>query len=442
MTAGHQDHIPPWALALSAFAASALIALPSLPGRMNADALDMYGQALGATIHDWHAPIIPWLWRMIGASPALVAVHTTLVVFVIVYAVTLTLRANGLSPFMALLAALGLSLFPPVLNQLVAVSKDTWVAAIFLAIFAASSGPRRAELIYLRATLVALAPFIRPETIFLVPVLIWGEYILAGRKLVDAARYSVALLLTAVVLGLLVADVVRPERRHPESVIFLFDLAGISIRTNQLLLTPASFPANDLAVLRRHYWPDNILPIVWGHPDSEMVKPVVGDDLAELRRCWVSAIVAHPLNYLDTRADVVRSYLRGYWRYHPGIDPNAEIHLFWPDLNRMVNAYLDAAPEFLSSHWLTLFGAAALLTLVVQFKLYLRRPEWMTYLVVAITYQLILLPLILAPDHRYGYGSVILFFLILGLTARALAFTEQGQAARRYLLGKVGLRSG
>lgn len=438
-TAAPQDHFPPWALALSTFVASALIALPSLPGRMNADALDMYGQALGATIHDWHSPIISWLWRIMGVTPALVAVHTTLIVFVIVYAVVLTLRANGLSPLTALLAALGFSLFPPVLNYLAAVSKDTWVAAILVTIFAMSSGPRRAALIYVRAALVALAPFIRPETILLVPVLIWGEYMLAGRKLVDVARYTGALLLCAAALGVLVIGVVKPERRHPESVIFLFDLAGISIRTDQLLLTPASFPANDLAVLRRHYWPDNILPIAWGQPDSEMVKPVVGDDLVELRHRWVSAIVAHPLDYLDTRAEVVRSYLRGYWRFHPGIDANAEIHLFWPNLNRMVDAYLEAAPRWLSSHWLALLGPLILLGIVVQLELHLRRPEWMTYLVVAIIYQLVLLPLIVAPDYRYGYGSVILFFLILGLTA--LALTEQGQAARRYLSGKVTIRS-
>ncbi len=441
MAAGHQDNFPPWALALSAFVAATLIAMPSLPGRMNADALDMYGQALGATLHDWHAPIIPWLWRMIGASPALVAAHTTLVVFVIVYSVVLTLRANGLSPFMTLLAALGLSLFPPVLNHLVAVSKDTWVAAIFLAIFAASSGPRRAELIYFRATLVALAPFIRPETILLVPVLIWGEYILAGRKLVDAARYSCALLLSAAVLGLLVAEVVRPERRHAEAGIFLFDLAGISIRTNQLLLTPASFPANDLAVLRRHYWPDSLMPIAWGQPDTEMVKFVVGDDLAELRRDWVTAIVTHPLHYLATRAEVVHAYLGGHWRFHPGIDPNSEIHLFWPGLNRMVDVYLESAPWFLSSHWLTLLGAMTLLTLVVQFKLHLQRPEWMVYLVVAIAYQLILLPLIVVPDFRFGYGGVILFFLIFGLSVRGLALTAHGQAARRFMPGKVRIRS-
>ncbi len=269
-----------------------------------------------------------------------------------------------------------------------------------------------------------------------------GEYILAGRKLVDAARYTGALLLCAAVLGILVAEVVRPERRHAEAGIFLFDLAGISIRTNQLLLPPASFPANDLAVLQRHYWPDSLMPIAWGQPDNEMVKFVVGDDLAELRRVWVAAIVAHPLDYLDTRAAIVLAYLDGYWRFHPGIDPNAEIHLFWPDLNRMVNAYLEATPAFLSSHWLTLFGAMALLTLVVQFKLHLQRPEWKTYLVLTIVYQAILLPLIVVPDFRFGYGGVILFFLILGLTARALALTAHGQAARRYLLGKVGTRSG
>ncbi len=243
-------------------------------------------------------------------------------------------------------------------------------------------------------------------------------------------------------LGVLVAEIVRPERRHAEAAIFLFDLAGISIRTNQLLLPPASFPANDLAVLRRHYWPDSLMPIAWGQPDSEMVKFVGGDDLSELRRVWVAAIVTHPLDYLGTRAGVVVPYLGGSWRFHPGIDPNAEIHLFWPDLNRMVNVYLEAAPAFLSSHWLTLFGAMALLTLVVQCKLHLQRPEWMTYLVLTILYQLVLFPLIAVPDFRYAYGGVILFFLILGLTARALALTAHGQAARRYLLGKVGMRSG
>ncbi len=34
---------------MSTLFASVLIALPSLPGRMNADALDMYGQARGRT---------------------------------------------------------------------------------------------------------------------------------------------------------------------------------------------------------------------------------------------------------------------------------------------------------------------------------------------------------------------------------------------------------
>lgn len=440
MAAGYQDHFPPWALALSAFVASALIAMPSLPGHMNADALDMYGQALGATLNDWHAPIISWLWRMIGASPALIAVQTTLTAFVIVYAVVLTLRANGLLPLTALVAAVCFALFPPVLNYLAAVSKDTWVAAILLAIFAMSSGPRRGTLIYARAALVAVAPFIRPETILLVPIFLWGEYVLAGRKLANAVRYSGVLILAAAALGILVAGVVKPERRHPESTLFLFDLAGISIRTDQLLLTPASFPANDLAVLRRHYSPDNVIPIAWGQPDSEMVRLVVGDNLAELRRRWVSAIIAHPLDYLSTRAGVVRSYLHGYWRFHPGIDPNAEIRLFWPNLNRMVDVYLEAAPNWLSSHWLAMIGSSGLLAIIVALDLHLRRPEWMTYLVVAIVYQLLLLPLIASPDYRYGYGSVVLFFLILVLTARDLALTEQGQAALRRLLGKIGPR--
>ncbi|WP_315768902.1 MULTISPECIES: hypothetical protein [unclassified Bradyrhizobium] len=328
-----------------------------------------------------------------------------------------------------MLAAFGFALFPPVLGYLAAVSKDTWVAALFVATFAMSSAAAPARLVHTRATLIALAPSIRPETVLLLPLFIWGEYVLAGRKLLPAARFAGVLLLTAAALGLFVAKVVKPEARHAEGGIFLFDLAGISIRTDQLLLTPASFPANDLAVLQRHYWSDSLSPIAWANPESEMVRFVVGDDLAELRRRWESAIVAYPLAYLDTRSVIVRKYLRGHWTYHPGIDSNPRIHLFWPKANGMVNAYLDAAPQWLSSHWLPMIGAVVLLAAIVRLKLHRRRPEWMAYLVVAIAYQVMLLPLIVVPDYRFGYAGVILFFLILGLTSRDLALMERARTA-------------
>ncbi len=97
MTNGHQDKFPPWALALSTFVASALIALPSLPGRMNADALDMYDQALGATtIHHRHAPCIPGLALDQSASSASVSVQTAMAVFIIVDAVAFTSAVQGL----------------------------------------------------------------------------------------------------------------------------------------------------------------------------------------------------------------------------------------------------------------------------------------------------------------------------------------------------------
>lgn len=425
MTTGHQDCFPSWALALATLAGSALIALPSLPGRMNADALDMYGQGLGAPLHDWHAPIVSWIWRMIGASPTVVAVHTTLVVFAILYSVVFALRANGVTPRATLAAAFAFALFPPVLGYLAAVSKDTWIAALFVAAFAMSSAAAPARLAPARAGLIALAPWIRYETILLLPLFIWGEYILAGRRLAHATRFAGMLLVIAVALGFFIAKVVKPEVRHPESVIFLFDLGGISIRTNQLLLTPASFPANDLAVLRRHYVTDNVIPIAWGRPESEMVRFVVGDDLAELRSRWVSAVVTHPLEYLDTRGGVILKYLHGYWPFHPGIDSNAEIHLFWPGLNQMVNAYLYVTPQWLFGHWLPLIGPFVLLAAVMRLKLHRRRPEWMIYLILATVYQLIMFLLLTAPDYRYGYASVILFYLILGLVARDRMLTRQ-----------------
>ncbi len=334
------------------------------------------------------------------------AIHTVLVVFAIVYAAVLVLRANGVAPLGSFLLAIGLALFPPVLNHLVAVSKDTWFAAILLVLFALTSSPRRTAYTSLRGALVALAFFIRPETVLLVPLFFWGEYVLAARRRAAMARYTAALLLTAAALGIFLAQVVKPEHHHAEGGIFLFDLAGISVRTHQLLLTPASFPANDLAMLERHYQPDSLMPIAWGQPDHEMVKFVVGNELIALRQHWLAAIVDNPLAYLRTRAGIVLPYLRGIRQYQKGIDSNTEIHMFWPEWNRRVNGYLSAAPAFLSSHWISILGPGVLLWVMFRLRRSVKHPEWEIYLFVSILYQLLLMPLIVLPDYRFGYCAV------------------------------------
>lgn len=420
----------PWLLVTLSLAASILIVLPSLPGRMNADALDMYGEGLGAPFHDWHPVIIPWLWRQLGASPQLIALETILVAFCTVYAVVAVLRANGAAPLRALIAAAAFALFPPVFGYLTAVSKDTWLAAILVAMFALASTSKGEVAASIRGLFAGLAPFIRPETILLAPVWVWSEYALAPRK---GVRFTVALgacAFAALALTWLVNEVVKPDRRQPESAIFLFDLAGISVRTGELLLTPASFPAQDLDVLRRHYWPATIAPIAWDKPHSEMIRFVRGDDLAEVRRRWIGAILAHPLAYLETRAGVIAPYLRGHWGFHPRIDANDEIHLFWPRLHEFVNAYLWAAPPVLFARWITLLGVPLLLVLIWRLKLGQGRDEWTHYLILAIIYQLILLPLINGADYRYGYASTVLFFLILMLAARELCLRGRGAPRR------------
>lgn len=424
MSAGRQ-----WLPVALSLAVSILIVLPSLPGRMNADALDMYGEGLGAPFHDWHPVIVPWLWRQLGASPQLIAVETILVAFCMVYAVVAVLRANGVAPLRAVIAAAAFALFPPVFGYLGAVSKDTWLAAILLAMFALASASKGEVAASIRGLLAGLAPFIRPEAILLAPVWVWSEYALAPRKGVRLAVALGAGAVVALALTWLVEEVVKPDRRQPESAIFLFDLAGISVRTGELLLTPASFPAQDLDVLRRHYWPTTIAPIAWAEPDSEMIRFVRGDDLPELRRRWIGAILAHPLAYLETRAGVLALYLRGYWGFHPRIDANQEIHLFWPRLHEVANAYLWAAPPVLFAHWLPLVGAPLLLLALWRFRLGEGRREWRLYLIFAIAYQLLLLPLINAAEFRYGYASTVLFFLILMLAARDIGLRLARHAA-------------
>lgn len=398
---------------------SVIAVFPSLPGRMNADALDMFGQAMRGSYRDWHIPLVSWFWGVLGASPTMIAIETVLVAFAMLASFAILFRRAGLGDRGAVVAAALLGFFPPIYSYLAAVAKDTWAAAILLLLLVLSVIRQRDWSVGLRAALVALAIVIRPEMLLLVPLFLAAEYFLFGRRGRQPLLFAGFLAVLLVAHNQFIYRVLPTERTNPESVIFLFDLAGMSMRSGEMLLTPAAFPPQDMAVLEKHYVRDHIAPLLWAKPKEEMLVQVRGDDLRDLRSRWIGSIMAHPGDYIAVRLGVIRSYFRGHWRYHPGIDKNPVIGLNFEGLNGAVNAVLDRVPRFLFSHWLPLWGNFLLVGTLLWLGEQRRRPAIFSYAGIGLAYQLILLPLIVAPEFRFGYGGVVLFYLITVLTVAA-----------------------
>ncbi len=398
---------------LGVVAIAILAAFPSLPGRMNPDAVAWFDAfRYGPGWDDWHIPLLLWVWWKIGMTPALLAVQTILVAVAMVACVAWLIKAAGPKGLLLVALTAAFSLFPSIYGYLVAVSKDTWVALAFLALFVLWSLPRHRGLVVAKGILVALATVLRPETMLLVPAFVLVEYVLSGRRKGPAALVLVVALGVMVAQNQFVYRGLGTKHHHPEVVIYLFDLAGISLRTGEMLLTPAAFPAQSLEVLEKHYFPEQFGTLAWEEPKEEMVVFVLGKDLEELRARWIRAIVEHPGPYLQSRVKMIRGYFKGRGLFEPGITPNEHVSLFFPDANEIANSYLKSWPRIVISHWLPFFGTLVLLALLWWLD-DRRQAADRAMLAVGFVYHALFLVLTVSADFRFAYASVVVFYLVV-----------------------------
>lgn len=389
-----------------------LVVFPSLPGRMNIDAINIYKDSLFGGFSDWHVPFISWLWWKIGASPMLVATHTVLAASLIVGSAAFLLRQNPLPLHLALLLAALLALLPPVYAYITAVAKDSWVAALFVLMLALSVGRQTGISLPLRAVLLSLAAIIRPETMLLVPVFILAERFIFGRLLRPLIVYAVIVGGLLVAHNLFVYQVIKASRTNPEKVIFLFDLAGISIHSDTMLLPKAAFPTQDMKFLKDNFISYDVEGILWKPPVAKRPVLVDGEALQELRRAWFKAIFTHPLAYLKVRLGVTLQYLHGSSFFHNRIDRNEHISMFFPALNQMANGYLLFSRNLFGSHALPFFGSLLVLGFLWPRRENRDHRPWIAYLAVSIIYHMEFMMLSVSPGFRYGFASVVLFYLI------------------------------
>ncbi len=298
-------------------AATALVSVVLWPGHMNADTVGTFRDADAGHYSDWHSAIWTAIWRallLFGLrSPGWMFAGGVLIMLVALY---LVLRAR-LSRPLALMAAVAVFAFPPVLSFSIVIGTDGWFAASILCAFgfairsARTQGASRAASAVLAVVLAVLAQAARPTAapavlplvgaiafIVLGPALrSWRRVLAAG----TAAAVGTVLIFGAVVSGQ--TFVLHTPPSHPEQSSYEYDLVALSIAEHQALLPADIYPRQDPAYLQQFATVGgfvDIVPLLWG--EHAAIPPIVeGAAFDGLQHAWVTAIRQHPDDYLRHR---------------------------------------------------------------------------------------------------------------------------------------------
>lgn len=432
--------------------AACLVAFAYWPGHMSSDSFSMYSQALGREpLGDWHTPILVMLWR------AVALVYQGVGLIMLAGVLGMAIGAYGvlrLAFGRVAAGALGgaVLFFPPVLSFVGVISRDVWfVDLMLLSVGALRLAHQRRH----RGWLVAaglclwLALAARQNGVFAVIVLA-AALLGVNRALRQTAGYvprhrrgrrpagegaaaerrggrvgtalwrlmAPGLLVTGFVISQFAIIAIAPvQSLHPEQAVYIYDLAALSVRNDEILLDPEVFPSQDLEQLEAAWNPNDLGGLLFSQ--DPMIRFWLGaDTVAELRDDWLDAVLEHPDDWARIRGDVFRRQSAigqpSLWVTHPGIDPNGfGIHLRFTEAHEVLEDYLDPFIVDANNDGTALFspfyyGIAGLVVALVGLRRHPRRnalAAWLGFAVVVYT----LTPL--APTtgatYRYSYFTVV-----------------------------------
>ena len=305
--------------------------LGRFPGEPNSDSIDQYRQAVTNQFDDFHPPIMAWVWsylRLLGDGFGPMYTFHIVLYWIGFGIIALALMRSG-----RILTAYGIlcvSVFPLFLMQNINVHKDVGLAVAFLTGFAIIFWFRsKDERIPFLAGVVVIGLFfygtlVRTNAVFaIIPLL---AYFLYPRAFATPAR----LLIISVPIALLLVpactafnrSVLRAKATDQISQLQVYDLAGIAYYSHDLsIFGPDNFFTD--AEMQWCYSPviSDVLLSAWrdskcrffgnrlvtpyrlkGHnefePDQAYKTPIDDRVLATL---WLTAIVKHPIAYLQHR---------------------------------------------------------------------------------------------------------------------------------------------
>jgi hypothetical protein len=217
------------------------------PGHMNNDALAMIGQARGTyELNDHHSPILVWLWKL--AWPVLRPGSVLVLQVAAVLAGGYLVARAAFGRIGAALVSIAACLSPPVFGNLGGISRDAWFLGFLLLAFgflvlAARSPDRRKLGLWGALAFSVLTMFARQNAAAAVIVVAVGGFaILLGSRFAERARlirwgapFAAGVAAVVLVLGVQVGatKATGAESVHPEQYLYLYDLAGLSVRDGE-----------------------------------------------------------------------------------------------------------------------------------------------------------------------------------------------------------------
>lgn len=294
------------------------------PGIMTPDTLWICNSVFGnQPIDDWHTAIFTALWRATQVPTWAVFVGQTLVLVGAILALLwLHLRAR-----LAVLATITIVGLPATLGWFGVIGKDEWFAASIMAAMAllgwAERWRGRGRIAALIGVVAAmwLAAAARPSALVIVAgvlLLMWPK---ARRFERPALRWGahvgtvIALCLAIALSQSLLSSVwIKPRVTHPSQVGRQNDLVVLSLRTGQQLLPASSVrdgaTLEDFGEIFRYETPTDLY---W---DERSPLEMRTDNSAELTSAWISAIRAHPIDYVKHRTRMA-AWILGIAGPHP-----------------------------------------------------------------------------------------------------------------------------
>lgn len=326
------------------------------PGHMNNDALAMIGQARGTyELNDHHSPILVWLWKL--AWPVLRPGSVLVLQVAAVLAGGYLVARAAFGRIGAALVSIAACLSPPVFGNLGGISRDAWFLGFLLLAFgflvlAARSPDRRKLGLWGALAFSVLTMFARQNAAAAVIVVAVGGFaILLGSRFAERARlirwgapFAAGVAAVVLVLGVQVGatKATGAESVHPEQYLYLYDLAGLSVRDGENDFPPDVY-AGKVSTLAQTSSVDSIIPLAFGDPPP-IGMPRPADQVDEMRDAWLDQITDDPGQYLEWRWDAFMKQVGitgpGVWIYHPFVDPNEfGYSIAFPALNDIATGY-------------------------------------------------------------------------------------------------------
>jgi hypothetical protein len=442
-----------------------VIGLAYWPGQLNVDMLFEIQEVRSGQFTNWHAPLLHALWSPLWDLGLGVGWVLAAQLLAFVAGAYLVLRAIfPRIPAAVVTAAFAVS--PPLFSDLGSMQRDVWFAVLLVLTFglvvraAGLPWPARGRVLALAVAAAWLTLASRQNAAF---AMVCACVVIAGlalerRRLTSPGRSSaepkrpprllgalvggIALTLALIGTQIAAAAVIGVRDVHPESTLFIYDLAAISKRERENLFPPDVMSQRGIGVIDRLYDVDAMHRFAI-FPNPPIDFPPSDRGAGSLRDGWWKAVREHPRAYIDTRWDLwlreialTRSARNPYER--PMVE-NGGFPFSFPSLNRAALDYMevfgregsssepiDGGPLF--AVWVYLLAALAGAIVL------LRRGRPWPFLALgalalsALVHQLGVIFLVMHNSYRFEFPSVVAGMLTAAVLAR-LAWTRWGASA-------------